>query len=167
MTNMADLANMSNLTKHPRYFEALKEANALSTKSIFLAGGITGCPDWQLPMAATVLERTKDLLVFNPRRANFDVKDPDAAQSQIAWEHRHLRGASAVSFWFCKDTLQPITLYELGAWSMTTKHIFVGVEPGYPREADVRIQTKLVRPYVNVVSKIEDLVKQVVDWTRS
>lgn len=155
------------MTNDPRYIEAPKEAGALSTKSVFLAGGITGCPDWQEPMAKALLESTKDLVLFNPRRADFPIHDPSAADAQIAWEHRHLRAANAVSFWFCYNTLQPIVLYELGAWTMTSKHIFVGVEPGYPREQDVRIQTKLVRPYVNVVSKIEDLVKQVVDWTKS
>jgi len=151
----------------PRYIEAPKEAGALSHRSVFLAGGITGCPDWQTTMAKGLLEATRELVIFNPRRENFPIHEPRAAEAQIAWEHRHLRASSAVSFWFCKDTIQPIVLYELGAWSMTSKHIFVGVEPGYPREQDVRIQTRLVRPYVNVVSKLEDLVKQVADWTKS
>ena len=152
---------------NPRYIEAPKEANALTNKSVFLAGGITGCPQWQETMAQALLESTTNLMVFNPRRADFPIEDPKAADAQIAWEHRHLRASAAASFWFCKDTMQPIVLYELGAWSMTTKNIFVGVEPGYPREQDVRIQTRLVRPYVTVVSKLEDLVKQVVDWTKS
>ena len=152
---------------NPRYIEAPREAGALSSKSVFLAGGITGCPDWQTTMAQDLIDGTKDLLVFNPRRENVPMEDGKAADAQIAWEHRHLRAASAVSFWLCKDTIQPIVLYELGAWTMTTKTIFVGVEPGYPREQDVRIQTRLMRPYVNIVSKIEDLVKQVTDWTKS
>ncbi len=155
------------LLQHPRYVEAPKEAGALSTKSVFLAGGITGCPGWQEPMASALIEGTKNLVVFNPRRANFPIHDPKAAEAQITWEHRHLRASSAVSFWFCKDTVQPIVLYELGAWSMTSKSIFVGVEPGYPREQDVRIQTRLIRPEVQIASTLDGLVKQVVDWTKS
>jgi len=151
---------------HLRYVEALNETLPTKAQSIFLAGGIQGCPNWQEPMAKALIEGTMNLVVFNPRRADFPIDEPRAAEAQITWEHRHLRASSAVAFWFCKET-QPIVLYELGAWSMTSKHIFVGVEPGYPREQDVRIQTKLVRPYVNVVSKLEDLVKQVADWTKS
>lgn len=115
---------------------------------LFLAGGITGCPNWQKD-AISYLEDT-DLILLNPRRDNFPIHDPNAAFEQILWEYEHLRLADAILFWFPKETLCPIVLYELGAWSMTQKPIFVGVHEDYARKNDVVIQTSLARPEVYV-----------------
>jgi len=143
-----------------RYIEALKnldlEPNSIST---FLAGGITDCPDWQQEMVK--LLRGTDLTLLNPRRVNFPMADPTAASQQIDWEHRHLRLADAISFWFCAEAMQPITLYELGAWSMTDKPLFVGIHPEYSRRQDVEIQTKLVRPDVKIVYTLSALANQI------
>lgn len=95
-------------------------------------------------------------------RANFPIGDPDAAREQIEWEHTHLRRADAIVFWFCAAQIQPIALYELGAWSMTDKPMAIGVEPGYEREQDVRIQTELARPDVEIVDSLRALAKAVV-----
>jgi hypothetical protein len=127
--------------------------------SLFLGGGITGCPDWQAEVAALLADTPLTLL--NPRRANFPIHDPNAAYEQIAWEHTHLRRADAILFWFPCETLCPIVLYELGAWSMTDKLLFVGVHPDYQRRADVEIQTSLVRPDVRVVYSLGDLARTV------
>lgn len=140
------------------YVEALDKLVGTIDKSVFLAGGITGCPDWQQDMRR--LLRDADLILLNPRRANFPIGDPDAAQEQIAWEHNHLREASAILFWFPCETLCPIVLYELGAWSMANKPIFVGVHPDYSRRRDVEIQTRLARPEVEIVYSLEDLARQ-------
>ena len=123
--------------------------------SIFLAGGITDCPDWQAELAAML--RDTDLVLFNPRRNDFPIHDPTAAEKQITWEHDRLRQATAVSFWFPAETLCPIVLYELGAWSMTSKPIFIGIHPNYKRRQDVEIQTRLIRPDVPIVYSIADL----------
>lgn len=131
-------------------------------KSIFLAGGITGCPDWQQEMVK--LLQDTNLILFNPRRADFPIYDPDAAQEQITWEHIHLRQADAILFWFPCETLCPITLYELGTWSMSGKQIFVGVHPDYQRRQDVEIQTKLVRPRVEIVYSLQELARQVKEY---
>jgi hypothetical protein len=127
--------------------------------SLFLAGGITGCPDWQREMIAHLAKSRFDLL--NPRRAAFPIADPSAADEQIRWEHEHLRRADAILFWFAAEQLQPIALYELGAWSMTKKPLFVGADPGYARRRDVEIQTGLVRPDVVVVSSLDELASHV------
>jgi hypothetical protein len=127
--------------------------------AVFLAGGITGCPDWQQEMRSLLCE--SGLTLLNPRRADFPIGDPDAARAQIEWEHRHLRKADLILFWFCAATLNPIVLYELGAWSMRHKPLAVGIEPGYQREADVRIQTRLARPDVPIVASLQDLAEAV------
>ncbi|WP_278189484.1 nucleoside 2-deoxyribosyltransferase domain-containing protein [Thiothrix fructosivorans] len=98
--------------------------------------------------------------MFNPLRPNFPIDDPSASVFQIQWEHEYLRKATAILFWFPAETLCPITLYELGAWSMTTKPLFVGVHPDYARIADVELQTRLVRPDVEIVYSVQALAAQ-------
>src|SRR5262245_29154008 len=127
--------------------------------SLFLAGGITGCPDWQREAMTALADLPVTLL--NPRRPTFPIDDPAAGPAQVEWEHRHLRRASAILFWFTQETLCPIALYELGAWSMTDRPLFVGVHPQYARRADVEIQTRLARPDVQVVLTLGELFGQV------
>jgi hypothetical protein len=142
-----------------KYIEAPAEYHPDGKPSIFLAGGITACDDWQARMAA-MLSRL-DLVVLNPRRKNFPIDEPAAAEEQIRWEFRHLRRATARLFWFPSATLCPITLYELGSSSMTRVPLFIGADPSYARRQDVEIQTRLVRPEVRVVSSLEELAQQV------
>lgn len=112
---------------------------------IFLAGGITGCPDWQ----AIAVQQFKDLPgeIYNPRRDNFPIDDPTAAKTQIVWEYEHLHKADHILMWFCQDTIQPIVLYECGyhlaRGRLCRFNLFIGIEPGYSRESDVRIQAEL------------------------
>jgi hypothetical protein len=124
---------------------------------LFLAGGITNCPDWQSQMV-TDLQDVHGLTIFNPRRKNFPINDPTAAEAQITWEYNHLRDADYISFWFSAGSLNPITLYELGRWGNSSKKvIFVGCDPDYARKQDVVIQTALSRPEIELVYSIEDL----------
>lgn len=125
--------------------------------SLFLTGGITGCPDWQQELGDL------SLVVFNPRRTRFP-QDSNVDREQIEWEHIYLRKATAISFWFPQETLCPITLYELGAWCMTNKKIFLGVHPNYKRIQDIRIQTALVRPEISLVQTLEELNQCVRSW---
>lgn len=142
------------------YLEAPEELEyPLDHTSVFLAGGITNCPNWQQQMVD--LLRDTDLILLNPRRVNFPIGDPSAAKEQIAWEHNHLRKATTILFWFPCETLCPIVLYELGAWSMTEKLIFVGVHPEYSRRQDVEIQTQLVKPDVEVAYSLKSLASLV------
>jgi len=135
--------------------------------SVFLAGGISGCPDWQAEYAKYVQHLCRsmsipNLILLNPRRPDFDTSDPNASRAQIEWEFRHLALADAISFWFPKETLCPITLYELGKWTMYhRKPIFIGVHPEYKRREDVDIQTGLERPEVEIVYDLADLTLKV------
>jgi len=165
--------------------------------SLFLAGGITGCPDWQSDLIGKLAANwavKKPLTVYNPRRKDFDINNPDMTREQITWEHYYLKGEPtcrhAISFWFCDDAIQPITLLEFGRW-ITRKsthanegvfnsavEVFVGIEPGYEREQDVRIQLELERGVnndesepdygfdveVKVVDNLDDLTNQIIGW---
>lgn len=139
-----------------KYIQCPTEANPHSLEpTLFLAGGISSCPDWQSELTAML--ESSNWTILNPRRTDFDAGDSRLTQAQIEWEFRHLRLASAIAFWFPPQTLCPITLYELGAWSMTDKPLFVGVDPNYQRRSDVKIQTKLARPDVVILESLTDL----------
>ena len=134
---------------------------------VFMCGGITGCANWQQEFIQ-LMESTKNGILLNPRRANFDVNDPNAAREQITWEFDGLWNAADIYiFWFTKDTIQPIVLFELGARLAGYKFgldtldlrmpIIIGIEPGYAREADVRIQSELVDPLIPIVTTLEEV----------
>jgi len=169
---------------HPRYFQcpaifddaARKGGNRVS---LFLAGGISNCPDWQTSFVNGLLDPLikKGLFVLNPRRTNWKDGDPALEVQQIKWEFDHLRKASAISFWFCKDTVCPITLYELGTWAMwqatyqkfkpermRPKQLFVGVEEGFARRRDVETQLSLLLPEIQIAFSLETLASQVTSW---
>ncbi len=152
-----------------QYIEAPNE-EAARWPSLFLAGGITGVKDnWQAKAAQEL--KDLDITVFNPRRK--EEFKPEDEEAQIKWEHNKLYRADAISFWFPPDTLCPITLYELGAWSQwidpwklvrTKKRLFVSVHPKYARLNDVLIQTRLARPEVHVVVEEAFSVQPIRDW---
>lgn len=149
-----------------RYIEAPENAGfRVDEQRLFLAGGISGCPDWQQDIAALLADTP--LALINPRRKDFPMHDPTAAQAQIEWEFKYLRLATMILFWFPCETLNPIVLYELGAWSMSRVPIFVGVHPDYQRRQDVEIQTKLARPKVQIVYSLEALATSVKDALRA
>ena len=131
--------------------------------SLFLAGGITNCPNWQRDMISK-LAKADDfdhLTIFNPRRDNFDIKDPNAAEQQIVWEYRRLREADLIAFWFAKGSLNPIVLYELGMWcnSRPDDPCFIGIDPEYERKQDVVLQTKLARPGLPISQDFNSFVE--------
>lgn len=145
------------------YLEAPNEPGRwpLGPKSVFLAGGITGCYDWQ----RTVLMYLKDanLVVCNPRRENFpSPTSREIAQEQISWEHRYLRDCDLVAIWFPCETLCPITLLELGTLLRSNKPLVVGIHPGYARKMDLEIQIPLYRNDVRIVNFLPDFANEII-----
>jgi len=129
--------------------------------SLFIAGGITGCENWQQTLIK-LLKDQDDLVIYNPRRKNFPIHDPNAAKQQITWEYDYLKQCDMISFWFSKGSLNPIVLYELGMHGNSSDRlIFVGMDTEYERKQDVIIQTKLARPEIKIVYSLEDLAKQI------
>jgi len=143
-----------------RYIEALEEYEPLpeDPPSLFTAGGITHCENWQERYCKS-FEDTP-LILINPRRPKFS-SSADDDTAQVDWEFRHLRKATAISFWFCVETLNPITLFELGSWSASGKTIFVGCHPQYQKRRTVIRQLHLLRPEVEVVDSLEMLARLV------
>ena len=102
-----------------KYIESPTYLSTKSDQTIFLSGGITGCPEWQLEIIN--LLKDFDIVLLNPRRKIFPIDDPNASDEQIKWEFDHLRKADAILFWFPRESICPIALYELGAWCRTKK----------------------------------------------
>lgn len=145
-----------------RYIEAVEKYElTIAEKSLFLAGGITGCGDWQSDLIKKIED--EDITILNPRRKVYP-DYPDAEREQIEWEYNAMEDAQAISFWFPNETLCPITLYELGKISVGDKPLFIGVDPKYARKTDIEIQTKLIRPDVKIVYSIDELASQVREW---
>jgi hypothetical protein len=129
-------------------------------EKMFLAGGITDCPDWQSE-AVEKLSKHNKLVVFNPRRADFNVRDPNISDEQIEWEHKHLQMADIFWFWFPKETLCPITLFELGKIAAGgNRPMIVGAHPEYKRRIDVVSQLKHLRDKEDAIvySSIDEMV---------
>lgn len=143
-------------------------------KSLFIAGGISNCANWQGDFIS--LLKDTDLTCFNPRRKAFDMNDPEASRRQIEWEYKYLGLSMATAFWFPCETLCPITLFELGdqlkimertdgpSSKPKLRSIFVGCHPGYARKLDVEIQVGLRRKDIVVVDSLEKLAGQVIQW---
>ena len=60
--------------------------------TLFLAGGITNCPDWQSEISTMLdaLLTYKSVTVLNPRRIGDLAKNGKDAEAQIWWEHKYL-----------------------------------------------------------------------------
>ena len=109
----------------------------------------------------------EDLILFNPRRENYEQFDPEVEREQITWEFDHLKISDIITFWFSPATIQPITLLEFGkalVWS--TKEylrpkVFVAAHPDYVRRRDLVIQAELENPSITVGSGIGELIANV------
>lgn len=121
--------------------------------SVFLAGGITNCKEWQKEVMMSECLSSEEISFFNPRQEHFDITDKNASVNQITWEFERLEQMEIFSMYFCNDNSdQPICMYELGRNIVKMQNRFpndwenrivISVEKGYKREADVLIQTRL------------------------
>lgn len=137
--------------------------------SLFLAGGISNCPNWQVYLV-DLLKDTK-LTLVNPRRLVFDF-NAVTSEEQIKWEFHHLRMVDAISFWFPCETVCPITLFEYGKWlvehsRVLPRKLFVGCHPDYSRKEDLLIQTRLENKDIEIVHSLEELSEQIKQWEKS
>ena len=134
---------------------------AIHKLTVFLAGGITRCDNWQSEVIRYLSDT--DIVICNPRRKTFDIADVSAAQKQIEWEFNKLEEMDIFSMYFCTgESVQPICMYELGrnilrmqqrfpySWA---RRIVISVEEGYSRSFDVCIQTMLATDNKIVVNR--------------
>lgn len=147
--------------------EEIKTVDTYNSIKVFLAGGIFGCRDWQSEVIDKLkksINKETPVTILNPRRPYFDVKDTNIQEEQVIWEYKYLEQSDIISFWFSKETLNPITLYELGKWgNSTNKPICIGIEVGYEKANDVLIQTLLARKNIQIVFTLEDHIKNILN----
>lgn len=136
---------------------------------VFLAGGITNCSDWQSEVIDMLsnITNSDNLVIFNPRRDNFDVKNPNETIKQITWEFKMIEMCDIFSIYFCgnTDSDQPICFYELGRniARMQMKYpgswddrIIVSCSKEFKRYRDVQLQTLLATNNNPKINKIPD-----------
>ena len=125
--------------------QPLPESFDPAAPSVFIAGGISNCSDWQAEMVARMDHARFD--VINPRRYEGLAKDGDEAAKQIRWEHHALDRVSACIFWFPSETLCPITLFELGKMLVLCRQhrveLAIGWHRDYQRGFDLDVQIGL------------------------
>lgn len=141
----------------PQYYK-----NNGSDITVFLAGGICGCDNWQDIVIAELEKEFSDndkIVILNPRRSSFDLEDPKATEIQILWEFVNLQHMDIFTMFFANnESDQPICMYELGrnlariSLLYTKKYeerVVISACDGYSRKTDVMIQSKLAGFAVN------------------
>ncbi len=117
----------------------------LDKPSVFLAGSIEMgvAEDWQAKVSAALAPL--DVLVLNPRRANWDSSwaqtiDNPPFREQVEWELDALDAADVVLMYFDPATKSPITLLELGIHAATNpEKMIVCCPTGFWRKGNVDI----------------------------
>jgi len=136
--------------------------------SIFIAGGISNCPDWQSQVVGLFDANIFD--VVNPRRVGGFDHTGETAEQQITWEHTALSLVDSCVFWFPCETLCPISLFELGVMlERASRHsvsLVVGWHEDYQRAFDLQVQIKLAnnaREYVTYAPGWDQFRKNITD----
>lgn len=135
---------------------------------LFLAGGISNCPDWQGDLCNRYKQYDGSLSIFNPRRVGDLCKNGSDAKEQIEWEHLYLSKCHNILFWFPEETVCPISLFELGKYAQKfsgyiNKKLFIGIHPNYSRKFDLEIQLPLIIPKIEIYNSLDDLFNATVE----
>lgn len=139
---------------------------------VFLAGPITGAPDWQSRAIALIRAADAELFIASPRRAVEREGDftEDMYLEQVAWEHRHLARAAedgVTLFWLAKESRHvcdrayaQTTRFELGeavtVHRFTGAKVVVGIEPGFTNERYIRKTLASKTPGIVLLGTIEE-----------
>lgn len=115
-------------------------------RTLFLAGSIEMgvAEDWQARLIAELEGKsTRDLVVLNPRREEWDASwrqsiDEPKFREQVEWELDGLERADSIAMWFVPETRSPITLLELGLFARSGK-LIVGSPEGFWRRGNIEV----------------------------
>lgn len=167
-----------------KVFEAVQYVpdNLHLKKKVFLAGSIEmgAAEEWQETIIKhlKLLGSLEDLVIFNPRRKNWDanwvqsINNPEFNE-QVTWEMDQLDKADLIFFNFCKDTKSPISLLELGLmahystpkafmhFQLKAKEIIVCCPDGFWRKGNVemvcaRYNLKLYNHFSQALQGLEE-----------
>jgi hypothetical protein len=154
-----------------QYIEAPRPLKNISRPTVFLAGGIRGCEDWQTVVMKDVCASVGKGSLLNPRRKDYPNDEVDVMAEQINWEQEALWLSDVIAFWFAGgESPQSKALFELGCHLARyclgggPKKLIVGVDPGYLYKSIVELQLKahsrsLDTPWkVNPISTLDDFI---------
>lgn len=150
--------------KPPKNIDKLKTSKK---KKVFLGGSIEmgKAEDWQTKIVKHFDKpEYEELILFNPRRDDWDsswVHDPTPGtkfHGQVTWEIEAQDHSDLNVYYFVEDTMSPITLLELGAYSKG--NTIVRVTEGYERYGNVVIFCKHMNiPIFDTIHDINDEIK--------
>jgi len=116
--------------------------------TVFLAGGITNCENWQQKvikyLQAFPDDQTENLVIFNPRRDAWPSSaDTEEIRRQIHWEADYICHSDIFSMYFAntKKSDQPICFYELGKYADSRS--VISYQAGFARPLDVKYQLEV------------------------
>lgn len=132
-------------------------------ESVFLAGSIEmgAAENWQLKMEKALNDL--DIVIYNPRRDNWDSTweqsiDNEYFRAQVEWELDKLEDASVIAMYFDPSTQSPITLLELGLFSLY-EDLIVCCPKGYYRKGNVDIVCN--KYLIDRIDSFQELVEAV------
>jgi nucleoside 2-deoxyribosyltransferase len=153
-----------------RVVEAPNIVDAYWNIKIFLAGSIEmgKAEPWQdvliKQLEALPMEHNHDIVVFNPRRAEWDasweqdISNPKFTE-QVDWELDNLDRSDIIVFYFDPNTMSPITLMELGYVINLDKNLVVCCPKGFWRRGNVQVLCE--RYNIPVLDSFDDIVEVV------
>lgn len=132
--------------------------------TIFIGGSIEmgTVIDWQSVLIPKLLSISNSLVIFNPRRPNWDanwvqsIENPEFNE-QVKWETDQLDLSDFIFLFFHPETKAPITLLELGLYARDNHHgkkILVCCQPGFWRKGNVDFICK--KHDIPQISRYED-----------
>ncbi len=149
---------LGNIIKSPTSWDKSHDKR----KSIFLAGGITDCTNWQEYVGKRIVD-SLPIVVLDPRRDIWDGEfNHVEGVLQISWECHHLKKSDHILFWFPSTSDCPIALFELGSYLSKDIPISVGTDALYNRRFDVEVQTILVRPRIPIWNNLDSMVDNII-----
>lgn len=136
-----------------RYPEKFMGGESLQT-SFYLAGGCA--TEWrQYLMDRMTSDEFYNAVIIDPVSSTYDPK------KNTEWEFNTMRRSDCIVFWFAAETLQPISLFELGTVCRDhLKPMIVGIHPQYEKVDTLITQLKLFRPDVRIVFDLNHVLSE-------
>lgn len=142
---------------------------------IFLGGSIEmgRADNWQSRVVNKFMNK-KNLVFLNPRRLDWDSswqQDPAPGtkfHEQVTWEMDAQEQSDLIVYYFDPDTISPVTLLELGAFGISSKHlhgqnVVVCCPDGYFRKGNVVMFCQ--RYGIKCTDTFDDMIAAINDYT--
>lgn len=117
----------------------------------FVGGGTQG-ENWRNIFIETIFDYgCNHLVLYNPQRKDFDSLSFEERTKQIEWEfnylNKYVNDSFIFSMYFNKDSLQPISFYEVGRTLAIMRdnleHCVISVHPEFSKKDELKAQVKL------------------------